>query len=113
MCHGRAWRGHPRLCSCTQQSRGWPAFAGHDTDESASGDWYHTRRTFQKYGPVAEITPVRLLRYAVRIWNVPNGMHGTMSNARLWISSTVASRSCAVDASTKRRVSTSIVSWPR
>jgi len=31
MCHGRAWPGHPRLCSCHQQSRGWPASAGHDT----------------------------------------------------------------------------------
>ena len=28
-----------------------------------------TRLMFQKYGPVASITPVRLLRYAVRIWN--------------------------------------------
>ena len=37
----------------------------------------HTLRTFQKYGPVASITPVSVFRYALRIWNKPRGMLGT------------------------------------
>ena len=35
-CHGRRRPATHDFCSCQQQSRGWPASAGHDTGESAS-----------------------------------------------------------------------------